>query len=246
MPEHHPHHHHSHGHSHSHSHNHDDTSFHQEPLYNLTGAVLFYSYIFLALLFTGMVTLRLRKRYLGLCASHPEPGGSRLTIPFLGTLSLVSFATLSYHMLRVLITSYTSFATHNLRPISHLARIHLFSGTFLPTPTSLLDFLTEVAAQIWHWSVSSSLFLSFAQDLVRNQEAQLWSLASLLGGLVWAVWMGDVAWRKGGVVGGVGVGWYFGLSQILPGGFAGMLFVLGVVLKPDEGDGDARGEEWWW
>lgn len=136
-------------------------------------------------------------------------------------------------MLQVLIASYTAYSTVHLSPIASLARMHLTSGMLVvPSLTSVVAFGKALVGQVWQWSISSTLFVDFAEDLVRDKGAQCWSFASLVGSLGVMVWMGESGRRQGVK----GLGWYFALAQILPVGFTLWLFLMGVLLG-GAGDG---------
>jgi hypothetical protein len=244
------HHHHQHHHHHHYPHDHVPTDDHEHhghdhkhhlETYNPAGAAIFWSYIVLALLCTIVILLRLRRlanaNDTPTTQRHPSATGPKLI--FLSLLALISFTSLSVHMLRFLIESYTAYSTGHLRPIDELARIHLTSGVFLPGPAAFAAFARAVGSQIWQWSVNSRLFVDFAEELMRTSQARAWSTAALLASTGATIWMGD----RVRVEGVKGVGWTLGLSQILPVGFGLWLYLIGILLgRKTEGPASAHRE----
>lgn len=120
---------------------------------NYLGAAIFWLYILAALLFTSII---LKTLYDTEPAKHAE----RNHVVLFGALSACSFATLSYNMLNVLISSYTLWAHERSLSIAD---------------TSI--------GSIWQWSITSTLFHDFGNAIVQSSARYLWTEASLLATL---------------------------------------------------------------
>lgn len=119
---------------------------------NLIGATVFWLYILAALTFTALVLQTI---------SHlptPKPDRRNSLRVFSG-LALVSFATLSYSMLHVLILSYNEWTTRQtLDPFAK----------------------TLSLGKIWKWSITSTLFQDFGDAIVENDVRFFWVQSALL------------------------------------------------------------------
>ena len=139
------------------------------PPLNYLGTTLFLSYILLALYFTSSISLSLYTQYKRIpSAELPQDiKNARIRhIKIYTFLASISFALLSYNMLGFLMTSLTAWArTKNL----------------LGVRVGLGDF--------GGWMLETSLFESFAQELVRKRPSAVWTQGALLGTWFWNVWM---------------------------------------------------------
>lgn len=140
------------------------------PSRNYIGALLFWSYILLALLFTTLILLNI----LSLSQSQILARNKKSTIYF-SILAILSFATLSYNMLHVLFQSYISWT------------ITLST----PYPTTLPEIFgaNRVPLHMWQWSTSTSLFQDFAEAIVESPARRAWTIASLQTTLLTSVYM---------------------------------------------------------
>ncbi|KAK6002284.1 hypothetical protein QM012_001922 [Aureobasidium pullulans] len=168
---------------------------------NLLGAFIFWAYIAGALASTGIVLNTIRQSYLD---------NGRPKIPaFLAILALSSFATLSYHMLNVLILSYQQWTVRYSIPLGALIGANR-------TPLHL-----------WQWSTTSSLFQDFGEAIVANKPRYLLSSSGLWSTLAVAAYMG-IEGRRYNVP---NLWAFFALLEILPTSFAQTLFYIMLCTK---------------
>lgn len=137
---------------------------------NYTGALLFWSYILFALLFTTLILLNIHS----LSHSQPLPKNKKATI-YLSILAILSFATLSYNMLHVLFQSYASWTTIHSTPYS-MTLPELIGPNRIPL-------------HLWQWSTTTSLFQDFAEAIVASPARRAWTVASLQTTLLTSVYM---------------------------------------------------------
>jgi len=169
---------------------------------NVPGALIFFSYIAAALVFTGLVVADIARRAKGNWIGNLErtahswdtksPASARketrratadvsgrkarqgLRVLF-PALALASFSVLSWNMLNFLVVSYSEWAR------AHDVPVTLSAGTFLRVrPQSL---------HVWQWSTASNLFESFAEDLLKDDKTWTFVRLALLYSYVWNVWM---------------------------------------------------------
>ena len=119
---------------------------------NLIGALIFWLYIILALVFTGLVLDSIRS----LPTTRPA---KRQDAKIFGCLALFSFTALSYNMLNVLIASFRLWSK------SH--------------PLEQDVNLTTVLRIIWQWSITSTLFKDFGMAIVADLARYFWTQAAL-------------------------------------------------------------------
>lgn len=128
-------------------------------------------------------------------------------------LAIVSFATLSFNMLRVLILEHGEWAI-DLSPI--------------PYPPT--------AAHLWKWSEESTLFANFAEQITATPQRWIWAQAELGLSMVTSVWIG-LEGRNVNGRGRVPKLWaYFCLLQILPTSIVINLFILARLVHPTAED----------
>lgn len=172
---------------------------------NVAGALIFFSYIAAALVFTGLIVADIARRAKGNVignfqrtarnwntesaararketrrATANDSGrkvrqGLRMLFP---ALALVSFSVLSWNMLSFLIVSYSEWAKAQDVPIT------LSASTFLRVRSQSLH--------IWQWSTGSNLFESFAEDLLKDDKTWTYVRLALLYSYVWNVWMSSI------------------------------------------------------
>ncbi|KAL5404169.1 hypothetical protein PMIN06_003283 [Paraphaeosphaeria minitans] len=178
------------------------------PPFNYLGTTLFVSYILLALYYSLSISSSLYAQYKRLpslrLAEDVKNARSR-HIMIYAFLASVSFAILSYNMLNFLIQSLTAWArTQNI----------------LGRRVSLLG--------LRYWMLETSLFGTFAQELVGNRPSAFWTQAALLQTWFWNLWMAyKVQQHKFSVRTMVP---YAVLSQILPITFTASLFIIQLHL----------------
>lgn len=219
-----------HSHSHSHSHSHDGApadgpEYYVQPEDNLIGAIIFFAYIAAALILTCIIAFDLRGlSRIAASARRANAKTSRSTyssikIALLVLSATISFASLSFHMLNVLIQSYLSWTiTHGAVDSSIL-----YAGLF---PFNLIDYLDALARSIWHWSTTSTLFADFASAIISSPARRIWTRLVLSYSLTWSFWMSD-----NGIQHHIPhLPLYFLLAQILPVSFTQHLFLLALEL----------------
>lgn len=189
----------------------------QEQL-NYFGATVFWLYILAALFFTGIILNTLYN----LQPAPKSPGhGSINSLWLFSALAALSFATLSFNMINVLINSYTLWSRER--------------------SLSLADTTLE---SIWHWSIKSTLFKDFGNAIVHDMARYLWVEASLLATLAVCLFVsieGTHAFHTrrrlspdllSGQHQQIPRLWAFiGLSQILPVSFTQNLFFIAILRK---------------
>lgn len=179
---------------------------------NLIGAIVFWSYIVAALGSTALV-LRVIYKLPGPSRSTQRNSEQSMFIIF-SALALVSFATLSYHMLNVLVSSYVQWAgvQHVILPLQFYGA----KGILGPQRTHLL---------LWEWSTTSTLFQDFAEAIVATSARFTWSYAALNMTFWNMAYMGVV-----GRAAQIPNLWaFFCLAEILPISFAQSLFYLALL-----------------
>jgi len=152
---------------------------------NFVGAGIFWLYIVAALYFTGKILQNLatqtstsdikRRRETNDESSTAIDHSSAKIINSLISngsivfviLALLSFSTLSFNMLQVLIQSFHAWS-----------RVH-------PNASN-----SQIIERIWTWSITSTLFQDFALALYQSRSSALWSLAALTNTLGVCVYMG--------------------------------------------------------
>ncbi|KAF2679814.1 hypothetical protein K458DRAFT_490424 [Lentithecium fluviatile CBS 122367] len=187
------------------------------PPYNAIGSTLFLSYIILALYCTTSIVLSLYRQYNSISSQKPSKdqtdqqliaiqNARKRHVKIYAFLASISFATLSYHMLSFLINSYVQWASNKWLLIRTLSREHLRG---------------------WMWD--STLFESFAKELVSDGASTVWTQAAILTTWFWNVWMAGKAQKHGFTMETMAP--YIMLSQILPISFAAALFIIQLHLS---------------
>jgi hypothetical protein len=151
-------------------------------LYNLTGALIFSTYVVSALLLTLLICSSLRSQSQKLFKFE----GAKRTIDLerrlqiFSALSVLSFSTLSYHMLSYLILSYQNWAKTNnlLLPQRVLGDAGLVGLKY-----------ERVELHIWEWLTSSTLFQDFAMTICNDSARFWWTQQALLVSMAWSVFM---------------------------------------------------------
>ncbi|TKA72794.1 hypothetical protein B0A55_07323 [Friedmanniomyces simplex] len=175
------------------------------PPVNYLGAIIFWSYNVAALGLTAIVAHTLASQQPPHDGIHERR--RRLTGHF-SALAAVSFSTLSFNMLNVLVQSYTQWSK---RVPSSYDRNH----------RSTLN-------RIWTWSITSTLFRDFGEAIVADQARYLWVLSALFATYSVCSYMGVEGRRRK-----IPRLWaFFALSQILPISFAQNLFYIALIRQP--------------
>ena len=179
---------------------------------NLVGAAIFWLYILFAFICTAIILQTLFALYQRHNATNNDARRNKHVRTF-GFLALISFGTLSFNMLEVLIQSFK-----------------LWSRGSYPT------LLTEYPATIWHWSITSSLFQDFGEAIVADSARFFWTQSALLATLAVCFFMA-IQGRQHKVP---RLWAFFCISQILPISFAQNLFYVARLLSTSEATRPAR------
>ncbi|CAK4012720.1 Hypothetical predicted protein [Lecanosticta acicola] len=162
---------------------------------NHFGAAVFWLYIVAALAFTSIVIDTIVRLPAPSHAAFRKRHVAAFTI-----LASVSFATLSFNMLHILVQSYRTWAA--------------------PRATAPLSIRT-----VREWSVTSTMFRDFGEAITEDETRYLWTQSALLVTLASCLYMGSQGLRKR-----IPRLWaFFALSQILPISFAQNLFYLALL-----------------
>ena len=153
---------------------------------NTVGAITFFSYIFAALAFTGIIindvwsVHRTRPGRSQQSSRIGAPSPLRLLVSILSAIA--SFSTLSYHMLNFLFASYSGWSHQN----------------DVKAPTALIgaQSITGISGQraklqIWRWATSSTLFQDFAEAICADSRQYFWTQKALLYSFVWNWYMAE-------------------------------------------------------
>lgn len=185
---------------------------------NYLGATIFWLYIVAALAFTALIIHTL------IDLPHPKGVDESIrnrNIKVFATLALISFATLSFNMLHVLIQSFALWI--------HGRELH-----------DIKDLLPG----IWHWSLTSTLFHDFGEAIVEDSSGYVWAEAALAATLSVCLYMGIEGILPSNLIGiHVSVNTYgpgrrhrvprlwafFCLGQILPISFTQNLFYIAIL-----------------
>jgi len=164
---------------------------------NIVGALIFFSYIGAALIFTGFIlndivhgangnrireseqqtpnwdgkSLKNTRKETKRVDLHGRKGG-RIIFP---ALAFISFSALSWNMVNFLVASYSQWAKAYDAPVTFQVAKHAHTR--------------QHCHYIWQWSIQSNLFESFAEDLLRDNETWRYVRLALLYSYVWNVWM---------------------------------------------------------
>lgn len=145
---------------------------------NVSGALIFLSYIVAALFLTGFISRQLYSQYRNVKGEEIARNASlRHSITTFALLALLSFSTLSYHMINVLVTSYRDWAMQKeIRLPRDLS--DLLSGEVNP----LLPYL-------WPWMTTSTLFQDFVEAIIADSGRYWWAQDALIATLAVHSWM---------------------------------------------------------
>jgi hypothetical protein len=121
---------------------------------NLLGGLLFWCYIASALVSTAFLLDSLVRQ------PGPSTFQTRQQVKIFSALALVSFSTLSFNMLHVLVQS--------------------FQQWLQVQPPASSNTWRDALATIWRWSITSTLFRDFGEAIVMDDARFLWTLAALL------------------------------------------------------------------
>lgn len=157
------------------------------PPNNYIGSSLFLSYIITALYLISNITYSLYSQYLSIFNSPPSLPASRFKqtatgdiqthnararhIKIYAAFALISFTSISRHMLGFLITSFLDWSNSSTRNILDAIGSNAFD-------------------KLKRWMLETSLFNDFALELVNDGESAVWSQLAILATWSWNLWMG--------------------------------------------------------
>ncbi|KAL8693386.1 MAG: hypothetical protein Q9218_001778 [Villophora microphyllina] len=192
------------------------SSANADPAQNVAGAVIFTGYVLGALLLTMLIVTDLYKAYHSQSPSKPSPNSISIVSKQLQiyiALAVLSFSTLSFHMLNYLIYSYRAWATHT-------------SPGTIQGPGEVLS--GQGLQSIWQWLTQSTLFKDFAETICENSANYWWTQQALLVTMASALFISIEGSRRQ-----VPHLWaYLAVGQILPISFAQNLFFVATLLFP--------------
>jgi hypothetical protein len=183
---------------------------------NYLGATIFWLYILFALTFTAVILQTLLQLHQ---IRRVADNGAQTpwNVWLFAALALVSFATLSFNMLNVLIQSFNLWSNNTY-------------------PAHLLGW----PGSAWDWSIHSNLFQDFGEAIVANSARFLWTQSALLATLSICFYIA-VQGRQYGVP---RLWAFFAISQILPISFAqNLLYVALSLSATKEPSGQAKKAE---
>lgn len=156
------------------------------PPHNYVGTTLFLSYIVSALYLTFTITFSLYQQYTATFDSHPSSPPSKFKqngagkvetrnararhVKIYTALALISFASISWHMLGFLITSFLDW--------SHSPSRNVFAV--------LGD---GAGGKLKRWMLETGLFGDFAMQLVADRESAVWTQLAILATWGWNLWV---------------------------------------------------------
>ncbi|KAL9031723.1 MAG: hypothetical protein Q9196_000271 [Gyalolechia fulgens] len=187
-----------------------------DPVHNVIGAYIFTGYVLAALLLTGLISLDLYQAYHYHPSLRIQSNQVSKQLQVFVALAVLTFSTLSYHMLTYLIYSYRDWAglaiPPTLYPPDH------------PQSSPILGF----TAHLWQWLTDSTLFYRFAKTICENSANYWWTLQALLASAASALFISIEGSRRQ-----VPHLWaYLFIGQILPISFAQSLFCIAMILFP--------------
>ncbi|KAF9697785.1 hypothetical protein EKO04_004475 [Ascochyta lentis] len=206
------------------------------PPNNYIGSAFFLSYIVAALCLTSAIGYSLYTQYVNAFHSQPSSPPSKFKqngagkvetrnarvqhIKIYTVLALVSFASISWHMLGFLITSLLDWNNSSTRNIFAMLGDNTFD-------------------KLKRWMLGTSLFNDFAVQLVGDGESAVWTQLAILATWVWNLWMGGKG-RQYGFTAKTMVPFVI-LGQNLPISFTAALFIIQLHLAaPDVAGNNKR------
>jgi hypothetical protein len=202
---------------------------------NVLGAIIFFSYILAALGLTGLIFSDLFKAFEAFSKSKANTSHRHSLVLVFATFAVISFSSLSYHMLNVLVHSYTEWADVATVPLPQT-----FWGALSGQTDAASSFLN-----IWTWAKSSTLFQDFTKVICNDPVRFWWTQQALLLSIGWNTFMAiegkspsyhiicPLMLSVPGTKRDIPRLWaYFLLDQVLPVSFTLNLFCVALLLAP--------------
>lgn len=164
-----------------------------KPPHNCIGSTIFLSYIVVALYLTSTITYSLYTHYIAVFHSHPSSPPSKFKqngkgkvetrsarkrhVKIYTSVALISFVSISWHMLGFLVTSFLDWSNSGTRNV------------FAVLGTNALD-------KLKNWMLQTALFTDFATQLVADGESAVWTQLAILATWFWNLFLASKgAWR---------------------------------------------------
>ena len=145
---------------------------------NVLGAIVFFSYIVTAIGLTWVILSDLSKAYGTFSRSKANTIHRSNLILVFASFAAISFSSLAYHMLNVLIYSYAQWA----------ADINVaLPRTFIAALKGLTN--ESFYSNIWTWAKSTTLFQDFAEVICNDPVRFWWTQQALLLSIGWNTFM---------------------------------------------------------
>jgi hypothetical protein len=145
---------------------------------NVLGAIVFFSYIITAVGLTWVILSDLSKAYGTFSRSKANTIHRSNLILVFASFAAISFSSMAYHMLNVLIYSYAQWA----------ADINVaLPRTFIAALKGLTN--ERFYSNIWTWTKSTTLFQDFAEVLCNDPIRFWWTQQALLLSIGWNTFM---------------------------------------------------------
>jgi hypothetical protein len=145
---------------------------------NVLGAIVFFSYIVTAVGLTWVILSDLSKAYGTFSRSKANTIHRSNLILIFASFAAISFSSLAYHILNVLIYSYAKWA----------ADINVaLPRTFIAAMKGLTD--GSFYSNIWTWAKSTTFFQDFAEVLCNDPIRFWWTQQALLLSIGWNTFM---------------------------------------------------------
>lgn len=190
------------------------------PPQNYIGTTLFLSYIAAALILTTLISTDLWSAYSRSRTAVTSRARSNLRICVV--FAVLSFAILSRSMILVLVDSFENW--HAVSK-SFLGKPRLSLRTWVNS-RSYVDDLSRNPSLLWDWMIQSTLFDTFARDLLQQPTSRVWTVIALT-----TAWVNSCEMGSKGHTDGVPKLWmYFAVAQILPPSFAYFLFQIALLV----------------
>lgn len=145
---------------------------------NVLGAIVFFSYIVTALGLTLLILSDLSKAYGTFSRSKANTIHRSNLILIFASFAAISFSSLAYHMLNVLIYSYAKWAA---------GKSVALPGTFITALKGLTN--ESFYSNTWIWAKSTTLFRDFAEVICNDPVRFWWTQQALLLSIGWNTFM---------------------------------------------------------
>ncbi|KAF3042691.1 hypothetical protein E8E12_007677 [Didymella heteroderae] len=208
------------------------------PPNNYIGSTIFLSYILVALYLTSTIGYRLYTQYAAVFNLHPSSPPSRFKqngqgkvetrsarkrhVKIYTALALISFTSISWHMLGFLITSFLDWSDSGTRNVFAVLG-------------------SNASNQLKRWMLETSLFSDFAVQLVADGESAVWTQFAILATWGWNLVLASKG-RQYNFTSSLMVPFII-LGQNLPISFTAALFIVQLHLSAPDVNPNAGKDE---